>query len=196
MLRDILLALIPIVVAVDPFGLLPMYITFTETLSRQEKRQLIVQSILTALILAVGFIFVGRAFFDLLGITVHDFLIAGGTILFILAITDLLTPTKEGRMPDRDLGVVPLGTPLIAGPAVLTSSLVIISQYGLAATLISVVVNILFTGVVFALADVVLRVVGQGGAKAISKVISLFLAAIGVMMVRKGVMAIVTTAAG
>jgi len=191
MLKDIALALIPIFFAVDAFGLLPMYISFTETLSRLEKRDLIYQSILTALILAVGFIFLGRAIFNLLGITVEDFMIAGGTILFTLAIIDLLSSTKERRMPDRDLGAVPLGTPLIAGPAVLTSSLIITTQYGLVATVVSVMVNILFAGVIFALAGVLIRILGGAGAKALSKVTSLFLAAIGVMMIRKGILAII-----
>lgn len=191
MLRDILLALIPIFVAVDAFGLLPMYLSFAQDLTRHGKRQLIVQSIVTALVLAVGFIFVGRALFSLLGITVEDFMIAGGVILFCLAITDLLSSAKPRRMPEGGLGIVPLGTPLIAGPAVLTSSVIIITQYGLAATLVSVVVNILFAGVVFALSDFVIRVLGQAGTKALSKITSLFLAAIGVMMVRKGIVAIV-----
>jgi multiple antibiotic resistance protein len=191
MITNILLALIPIFVAVDAFGVLPLYITFTSGLSRREQRHLIVQSMLTALCLAVGFIFLGRAIFNLLGVTVEDFMIAGGAILFLLAVTDMLGPTKQRRMPDRDLGVVPLGTPLIAGPAVLTSSLIIISQYGLVPTLVSVVVNILFAGAVFSVADVLMRILGRAGAKALSKITSLLLAAIGVMMVRKGVIAII-----
>jgi len=190
MLRNILLAIIPIFVAVDAFGLLPIYMSFSEHLSPHGKRQLIIQSILTALALAVAFIFLGLKIFALLGITVGDFMIAGGAILFCLAITDLLSSTKQAAIPGEDLGVVPLGTPLIAGPAVLTSSVVIISQYGLAATVISVVVNIVFAGVVFAMSGYVIRVIGQSGGKALSKIVSLFLAAIGVMMVRKGIFAI------
>jgi len=194
MLNNILLALIPIFVAVDALGLLPMYISFSQKLTPHGKRQLIMQSILTALLLAVAFIFVGRTLFHLLGITVEDFMIAGGAILFTLAITDLLTATKQRRMPQSDLGIVPLGTPLIAGPAVLTSSVIIITQFGLIPTLISVVVNILFAGVVFAMADSLIRVLGQAGVKALSKITSLFLAAIGVMMVRRGVVEIIASA--
>ncbi|MBE0535052.1 MAG: MarC family protein [Phycisphaerae bacterium] len=190
MLRNILLAIIPIFVAVDAFGLLPIYMSFAEHLSPHGKRQLIIQSILTALVLAVAFIFLGLKIFALLGITVGDFMIAGGAILFCLAITDLLSSTKQTSIPGEDLGVVPLGTPLIAGPAVLTSSVVIISQYGLAATVISVVVNIVFAGVLFAMSGFVIRVIGRSGAKALSKIVSLFLAAIGVMMIRKGIFAI------
>jgi multiple antibiotic resistance protein len=81
--------------------------------------------------LAVGFVFLGQAIFRLLGIALGDFLIAGGTILFCLAMIDILSPAPDARRPSADLGAVPLGTPLIAGPAVLTTSLAIIEEYGL-----------------------------------------------------------------
>jgi len=144
------------------------------------------QSALTALCLATGFVFLGKGVFHLLGITMGDFMIAGGAILFCLAITDIINPVKKRRIPSKDLGVVPLGTPLIVGPAVLTTSMVIISQYGLLATLISVVANILLAGAIFASASVLIKVLGEAGSKALSKITSLLLAAIAVMLIRKG----------
>jgi multiple antibiotic resistance protein len=115
-----------------------------------------------------------------------DFMIAGGAILFCLAITDIISPVKERRIPGTELGAVPLGTPLIVGPAVLTTSMVIISQYGLLATLVSVLVNIVLAGVIFSSSSVLLKVLGEAGSKALSKIMSLLLAAIAVMLARKG----------
>lgn len=83
---------------------------------------------------------------------------------------------------------MPLGTPLIAGPAVLTTSLVIIPQYGLAATLISVTANILLAGAIFSFSSVLIKTLGEAGSKALSKIMSLLLAAIAVMLARKGIM--------
>jgi multiple antibiotic resistance protein len=136
----------------------------------------------------VGFIFLGKAVFKFLGITVSDFMIAGGAILFCIAIIDILNPVKKRRIPGNDLGAVPLGTPLIVGPAVLTTSLMIISQYGTIATLISVVVNILLAGLIFSVAGALKKFLGEAGSKALSKVMSLLLAAIAVMMIRKGIL--------
>jgi len=68
----------------------------------------------------------------------------------------------------------------------LTTSLVIHSQYGLSATLISVLANILLAGIIFSLSSVLIRALGEAGSKAISKIMSLLLAAIGVMLIRKG----------
>ena len=115
-------------------------------------------------------------------------MIAGGIILFCIAIIDILNPGKERRMPAKELGVVPLGTPLIVGPAVLTTSLMIISEYGLYATVISVFFNILLAGGVFLLSEVLIKGLGEAGTKALSKVMSLLLAAIAVMMIRRGIL--------
>jgi len=186
MARNILLAFIPIFVAVDAVGVLPIFVSLTEGMKRDEKTKTITQSVLTALLLAVGFVFLGKAVFKVLGITIGDFMIAGGAILFCLAITDIINPVKKQRMPGQQLGAVPLGTPLIVGPAVLTTSMVIISQYGLVATLVSVVVNILLAGIIFSASSVLIKVLGDAGSKALSKVMSLLLAAIATMLIRKG----------
>jgi len=187
MARDILLSFIPIFVAVDAVGVLPIFVSLTEGIERSERAKIIVQSMLTALCLAVGFIFLGKAVFRILGITIGDFMVAGGAILFCLAITDIINPVKKRRIPTEELGAVPLGTPLIVGPAVLTTCLVIISEYGLLATLISVMVNILLAGIIFESSSVVMRVLGEAGSKALSKIMSLMLAAIAVMLTRKGI---------
>ncbi|OHB62057.1 MAG: hypothetical protein A2167_03660 [Planctomycetes bacterium RBG_13_46_10] len=188
MLKDILLSFIPIFVAVDAIGVLPIFVSLTEGIESRQKTKIIIQSMFTALCLAVGFIFLGKAVFKLLGITIGDFMIAGGVILFTLAINDILNPVKRRRIPDKELGAVPLGTPLIVGPAVLTTSLAIISQYGLLATLISVMANILLAGAIFSLSSALIKVLGEAGSKALSKIMSLLLAAIAVMMIRKAVL--------
>lgn len=185
-LKAILLAFIPLFVAVDAIGIMPMFVGLTAGLSAAQKRQVIIQSMATALGLALGFILVGQAVFHLLGITMGDFMIAGGTILFVIAINDMVSPLVRRRVQANDLGVVPLGTPMIVGPAVLTTCLLMISQYGVIATIVSTVANILFAGLLLSLASRVVGVLGEAGTKAISKVMSLLLAAIAVMLVRKG----------
>lgn len=186
MLNNILLSFIPLFVAVDAIGVLPIFASLTEQLSQKERTKIIVQSIFTASCLAIGFIFLGKAVFRFLGITINDFMIAGGAILFCLAIIDIINPVKHRRVPSNNLGAVPLGTPLIVGPAVLTTSLIIISQYGIYATLISVLANILLAGLIFSLAGTLIKFLGEAGSKALSKITSLLLAAIAVMMIRKG----------
>ena len=187
MFKNIVLAFIPLFVAVDAIGVLPIFVLLTQGLKRQEKSKIILQSIITALCVAIVFIFLGKAVFKFLGITVGDFMVAGGAILFCIAIIDILNPGKQRRIPAKELGIVPLGTPLIVGPAVLTTSLMIIAEYGMNATLISVFANILLAGAVFLFSEILLKGLGEAGAKALSKLMSLLLAAIAVMMIRKGI---------
>jgi multiple antibiotic resistance protein len=188
MLRDILLSLIPLFVAVDAIGVLPIFVSLTEGLKPGEKNKIIIQSMFTASLLAISFIFVGQLVFKLLGITIGDFMVAGGAVLFCIAIIDIINPTKDRRMPAKDLGAVPLGTPLIVGPAVLATTLLIISEYGLLATVISVIANILVAGLIFSSSIWLIRALGEAGTKALSKIMSLLLAAIAVMLMRKGVL--------
>jgi multiple antibiotic resistance protein len=186
MLKNILLAFIPIFVAVDAVGVLPIFVSLTEGLAKSERAKIITQSMLTALLLAIGFIFLGKAVFKLLGITMGDFMIAGGAILFCIAIIDIANPAKARRIPNEQLGAVPLGTPLIVGPAVLTTSLLVISEYGLPAAIISVMINIALAGIIFSISSILIKALGEAGTKALSKIMSLLLAAIAVMLIRKG----------
>jgi multiple antibiotic resistance protein len=187
-LKNILLSFIPLFVAVDAIGVLPIFVSLTEGLDKQQKNKIIVQSMVTAFLLAVGFILIGKLVFKLLGITLGDFMVAGGALLFCIAIIDIVNPTKDRRMPVKDLGAVPIGTPLIVGPAVLATSLVIISEYGLLPTIIAVIGNILFAGLIFSGSYWLIKGLGEAGTKALSKIMSLLLAAIAVMLMRKGIL--------
>lgn len=192
MLKNILLAFIPVFVAVDAIGVLPIFASFTQELGKKQKRRIIGQSLVTALCVAVGFIFLGKAVFRALGILMGDFMIAGGVILFCIGIIDVLNSEKRRRFPTKEMGSVPLGTPLIVGPAVLTTALIIIPLYGIYATLISILINVILAGFIFASCDILMKFLGENGAKAASKVMALLLAAYAVMMIRKGVTQILT----
>ncbi|MCI0498521.1 MAG: MarC family protein [Planctomycetales bacterium] len=186
MFKNIVLALIPMFVAVDPVGLLPMFVGLTEGFSAAQKRRVILQSMITAVALAVGFIFIGKQVFKWLGITNGDFMVAGGVVLFCFAMVDLVNPVKKRRVPGDSPGPVPLGTPLMVGPGVMATSMLIVSEYGLPAALVSVIVNILLAGVFCWSSGILINMLGEGGTKAISKIVSLLLAAIAVMLIRKG----------
>lgn len=185
--KDILLAFIPIFVAIDAIGTLPIFVSLTHGVTPEEKKEIIAHSMWTAVSLALVFILLGRMIFRLLGITMADFMIAGGAILFCIAIIDLLRPGKQRRISSQHIGVVPIGTPLVVGPAVLTTSLIVLDQYGPLATSCSVLINIFFAGVVFTNSERLIRFLGRSGALALSKIMALFLAAIAVMMIRKGI---------
>ena len=192
-MHDIFLAFIPMFFAMDPVGVLPLFVSLTDGFDPSAKRKIIMQSLVTAAAVAVGFIFLGRLIFKFLGITMGDFMVAGGAILFCLSMLELTGQSKNRHQKAADVGAVPIGTPLIVGPAVLTMSLVLVSQHGLGPTLAAVLLNIAVVGILFMFAGLFISLIGPSGSRALSKVLSLLLAAIGVMMVRRGIIETITT---
>ena len=194
MLKDYLLAFIPIFVAIDIFGLLPIFISLTSNYSPAMHSTVVKQSTLTAFIVSVLFIAIGKLVFAALGITIPDFQIAGGILLLILSINDILFPNRSARRPSSSMGIVPIGIPLITGPAVLTTSILILDLYGIGPTLVSLTVNMIIVYIILNRAPVVVRVIGEGGTMAIGKVASILLASIGVMLVRMGIQSVIMSA--
>ena len=187
MFKNIILSFIPIFIAVDAVGTLPIFLSFSYLLNKKDKIRIIFQSIFTAILLTICFLFFGKIIFNFLKISIADFMIAGGAILFCLAITEIINPQKNINFKDKDFGIVPLGTPLIAGPALLTTSLLIISEFGIFSTLISIIINLILAGFIFYYSDIFVKILGKSGLKAVSKITNLLLAAIAVMMIRRGV---------
>jgi len=196
MLREFGLCFVPLFVATDAFGVLPMFIGLTEGLPPSAIRRIVVQSVITATAVAFVFLAIGKWVLSLLSITVADFMVAGGSVLFVISLRDLLTLQKTQRQIDPlELGPVPVGVPLITGPAVLTTTILLTAQYGYVPTLLALAVNIGIAGVVFWFSGAITKAVGNAGSRAISKLASLLLAAIAVMMVRKGLTLILTRTA-
>ncbi|MBI5124029.1 MAG: MarC family protein [Candidatus Omnitrophica bacterium] len=186
MMQEFLLSFIPIFVAMDAIGILPMFIGFTEHLKEREKHKIILQSIITAFIIGIVFLFLGRWIFKILGVLVADFKVAGGLVLLAISLRDILRYEKSVRLPSETMGAVPIGTPLVVGPAVLTTIIILLDSYGPAITVLSFVINLMITWVTFYYATAISKFLGKAGSKAFSKIASLLLAAIAVMMMRKG----------
>lgn len=181
-----LLSFIPIFIAMDAVGVLPIFIGFTEHLTEHDKRKIVLQSIITAFLIGIVFLFLGRWIFKILGVMVADFKIAGGTVLLAISLRDILQFEKVRRLSTDTMGAVPIGTPLITGPAVLTTIIILLDLYGPYLTVISFVINLIIVWVIFSYAGAIANFLGKAGSKAISKIASLLLAAIAVMMIRKG----------
>jgi multiple antibiotic resistance protein len=181
-----LIAFIPIFVAIDAIGMVAIFIGLGADVEPKRRQQEALLGIGTALAISVGFMFLGKLIFQALGITVADFQVAGGLILLAFAVRDLLDVGGEKRTTSEAFGIVPLGMPLIAGPALLTALLVLIDSVGMIYTLISLIVNLVIVAVVFCYADRLTKWMGKQGINGISKLVSLLLAAIAVSLIRRG----------
>ncbi len=192
-MRSSWLCFFPMFVAVDAVGVLPLFLHLTAGLDHAKTRRVIAQSVATATVVALVFLVIGKYILEFLGVTVADFMVAGGALLFVLSLTDLIFEKRSFFQGNQEtLGAVPLGVPLIVGPAVITTIFILVGEHGLAPTVAATIANIAIAGVAFWLAVPLHRVLGSSGTRTISKLASLLLAAIGVMMVRKGIEIIVS----
>jgi len=195
-LEPALLCFIPIFVAIDPIGIVPMFLSLTRGHESSDRRKIVLSSVLTAAVIGVIFVLAGKIIFDLLGITIQDFAIAGGALLFIISIIDLLSDgSSRAHTASADaLGIFPLAIPLIVGPALLTTLIILVDSYGYAPALLAFFLNLAVLFVALFKADLILHVLGDNGARAFAKVMSILLAAIGIMMVRRGIMELIALA--
>mgnify|MGYP006285699389 CR=1 FL=1 len=192
-MKEFWLCFLPLFVAVDAVGVLPLFIGLTEGIETTDRRRIILQSVATAGAVAVAFLAVGRIVLGFLGVTVADFLIAGGVLLFALSLTDLLTAEKSRRRVNvENLGAVPLGVPLIVGPAVLSTLFTLVVEYGALTVILAILANIAIAGTVFWFSGPINRLLGKAGSKTISKLAAFLLAAIAVTMVRRGLLMLLT----
>jgi len=186
-------AFLPLFVAINLPGLLPIYLSLTEGFSPAQRRRLRLQAVVTAGAVAMLILFAGQVIFRVMGITVNDLRVGGGLILLTLSIADLIFGDFRRRDP-RDamddtssVGIVPLAIPLIIGPAAITTILVSQQSNGYLPTFVSMAINLSLVFLGLLAGPLITRVVGNAVAKAVAKVASLFLAAIAVAMIRAGV---------
>lgn len=186
--HDFSLAAVPIFFAMNGLGVLPVYLALTGQMGEGEKRRVLRSAVLTAFAVSGAILVAGKIIFRFLGITPDDFRIGGGIVLMIVGILDLLfSQFKQRQSPDAHAGIVPIGIPLIVGPATLTTIMMLVDKFGYLVTLAALVANLLVVWGTFLNSDIIVRLMGESGTRAFGKVASLFLVAIAVMLIRVGI---------
>ena len=189
-LKDFLFAFIPLFVAMDIIGALPIYLGLTADMTDAAKKRIVKQATFVAAIIGLAFLFTGKGVFALLGVTVADFKVAGGILLLVLSILDIIKSRDERRVMGDEIGVVPLGMPLIIGPAALAALLAAGNSYGIIQTIIAFGFNLVIVFLGLRFAHGISKVIGRATSIAVSKIMYMLLAAIAVMMIREGLLEI------
>ena len=182
-------AFVPLFVAFDVIGILPLFWGLAQSLTPAQRRRVMTEAVLTAGAVAVVFTIISRAVFSLMGLELADIMVAGGLILFVLSLRDVLLPEKSSKIRYASPGVVPLGVPLLAGPAVLTMVLLVRDRHGWALTTTALAANLALIWLVLRAAERLMKWLGRQGSQVVSKITSLILTAFGVMLIREGVTA-------
>ena len=186
--NDIITAVIALFVVIDPIGNIPLFIAFTKKLEKAEHKTVSKTAIITAAALLLLFGVAGTQILGLFGITIFSFMIAGGTLLFIIAI-ELLT-YGEWRFVSKvkeDIGVVPIAFPLLAGPGSITAVIISYQTSGFLITFLSIIIVMTITYVILRMVNPIYKILGNRGSMIVSRVFAVIIAAIAVEYIVEGI---------
>lgn len=185
---DLLSLFLPLFVAMDPLGVLPAFIQITSELSRARRQRMLNFSILTAGIVGLFFIPLGPLVLSVLGLKTGDFQVAGGLLVLVVGLRDVVWDQKMMAMNEASeaTGIVPFAIPLLVGPAVFATLILLRDRFSVPEIGACLVLNLFLAWVIFRKSDSLMQWMGLTGTKVISKLAALLLAAYAVMMIRVG----------
>jgi multiple antibiotic resistance protein len=184
--QSFLLTFVPLFIVIDAVGNLPFVISLSDEMAPKVRSVMLRSAVITAAALGFFFLFLGRFILDLMGISIGSFAIGGGIIILVLSVNYMIGGRSIEVIKDELVAVVPIGTPITVGPATITTLLLLATQFPVYWVVISFALNILIVWVTFILSNYIVRFLGRGGVRAVSKIASLLLAAIAVNMIIKG----------
>ena len=198
---DVLLnTFVVLFIVIDPIGLAPMFVALTQGMSAERRRKMAMTGTFLATAILLAFLFIGDDLLSILGIGIPAFRIAGGALLFLLAIDMVFarhsglrsTTTREQEEAEhkQDVSVFPLAFPLIAGPGALTTVLLMTSSRQEPIVFAGILAVLLFvlglTLLSFLFATRIIQLLGETGSNVISRVLGLILAALAVQYMLDG----------
>ena len=192
-MTDFLIQLIPMFVATDPFALVPTFLMLTDGLDTKARRRVVFHTLVTGVSLGTLFAVAGLGLFHIVGMTVADFRIGGGLVFLVVSIRTILgVHDEKAGNGDKTVGVVPLATPGIVGPAVISNIVLLSQRFSVGFALSVFLVNLFFAILLLWFASGIEKLIGRGGIQAVSKVIAMLLVGIAVSYIRSGIVEIVS----
>lgn len=196
MTEEFIKSFIMILVIMDPFGGVPVFIMLTRDDTVARMRRSANRAAIVATILIFLFLFLGRVILDFFSISLESFKVAGGIILFLVGLTyvmDIHFGSEIEKGYERDI-TVPMATPLIAGPGVITAVIISVNLYGFAVTIAAAALNLFIFWLLMRYSHMLNKVIGRQGSEILSRVMGLILTAMAVEFIISGIMSFVTTA--
>lgn len=183
---------------VDPFAIVPIYLSITSRFSKADTRHIRFKSIAIAAGILIVFAISGMKFFELFGITLPAFQIAGGLLLLLIGISQLNanrrkvnTDEEDEGLERDDISVFPLATPLLAGPGAISTVILYSTKAGSALRFFELIIAIVAcfaaTFAILKASPMLLRVLGRTGLNLVSRLMGMVLTAIAVQFILNGI---------
>lgn len=180
-----------LVLVMDPLGNIPVFLGILQRFDPKRRRRIINREVLVAFIILVLFLFFGRYVMDWLHLSTAAMSIAGGIILFLIALRMIFPPEKKehSEFEDEEPFIVPLAIPLIAGPSALTT--VVLFSTNQPEKIFTVlcaiaIATVIFLGVMLC-SDYLMRFLGKRGLIALERLMGMFLTMLAVQMFLTGI---------
>ena len=176
------------------FALLNPLSSFPVLMSAYKKkldvRGIAVRASVVAYLVAMFCLFFGPQFFNLYGVSIDAFRVAGGVILFLLGIETVRPKPVHEELGEVDSLIAIIATPLLTGPAVISFLTIKAMEAGAAPLVPDVTISFLIVGIIFYIFSVMLPRINEKAVEILSKIMGLFLTAIAVEMIAKGMSAL------
>ena len=181
-------AILVLFIIVDPLGSIPIFIGLTGDMTENLKRRVFKTAFIVGFVLLLVFAFTGLEIFNIFGISIYSFEVAGGILLLIISIRVLISGTKaEVVESPESIGAVPIAIPLLVGPGAITTTIFNLQAYDVYVTAISVFVVMAITWIILRSMGRIYRILGKTGSQVIARVMALLIAAIAVQYILGGV---------
>ena len=170
----------------DPFASLPMFINITKDLDERTMKSYANKAIVVAAILLYVFMFIGNDLMDIFGVSMDSFRVAGGIIFLMMAI-ELVFGLKLSKMDDeKGAKWAIIASPILTGPGVITTAILFSDQQGILTVMIAGTIALLITWVILRCSPIIMKYVGEQALGIVTKIIGLFIAAMGVESIFSG----------
>lgn len=199
MALEFLVVFIPMFIVIDPFGVMPIYLVLTRTMAPTERSKTLRYAITFGALLLVAFALLGKVILDYLSVSIDALRIAGGLLLLVIGVVMLYEgdtprsrrkgaeePDEEPHTPE-DVAFVPLGTPMLAGPGAISVVIALTGTSDMYMVLLSLAVVMAITALMLWKVDLVFKVIGNAGTRALTRVMGLITSAYAVQMILDGI---------
>jgi len=180
---------------VNPVGSIPIFLQLTQKMTGAERQHAFQVGVTASAIILFVFLTAGNWILaNVFQITLSDLMAAGGLLLIIIAIDHLVFGSMvrgvlAGGEDPGHIGAVPIACPILAGPGAMMSVVVIATTYGLTTAVLSIVFVLGLTALILRFIDRIYKILGRTACVVLSKVLSLFIAAIGIRFLMQGLLA-------
>jgi multiple antibiotic resistance protein len=185
--KEIFTASMILFAVIDIIGATPIVISLREKIGKIESEK----ATIVAMIIMIGFLFVGEEILNLIGIDINSFAVAGAIVIFFIALEMVLGVTIfQGEEPET-ASIVPIAFPIIAGAGTLTTLLSLRAEYQLVNVIVAIMINSLFVYIILKSSNRIERLLGKNGIGIIRRVFGIILLSISVKLFSSNVSLIV-----